>query len=188
VNLDFFDSFPLLHTDRLELRELQVQDAHALFDVFSDDEVTRFYDVETMVEPGPAVQMVARMRQRFVDRAGIRWAITQKSDGCVIGTIGFNSITAWAHRGVIGYELLHRSWGQGLATEAAAEVVRFGHETMGLNRIEAAVMIGNESSVRVLQKLGFKEEGVMRAYGYWKGLYHDLRMFSVLRAAEVGSD
>ena len=48
MNLEFFDRFPVLYTDRLELRELQDEDAGALFDVFSDYEVTRFHDVVTM--------------------------------------------------------------------------------------------------------------------------------------------
>jgi [ribosomal protein S5]-alanine N-acetyltransferase len=60
-------------------------------------------------------------------------------------------------------------------------VIRFGFKEMALNRVEADVTPGNEASVRVLRKLGFVEEGLLRQRAYWKGRYHDLRFFSLLR-------
>jgi ribosomal-protein-alanine N-acetyltransferase len=181
MTLDFFDRFPELQTQRLLLREIQLEDAPALFEIFSDPEVTRFYDVETMVDVAPAVRIVAQVRARFADRTGVRWAITEREGGRFIGSIGFNTINIHAHRAVVGYELARSAWGRGLATEALRRVVHFGHQRIGVNRIEAIVMQGNEASIRVLKKAGFEAEGVLRAYGYWKGRYHDLRMFSILR-------
>jgi ribosomal-protein-alanine N-acetyltransferase len=70
--------------------------------------------------------------------------------------------------------------GQGLAPEAVAAVVRYGFSVLGLHRIEAAVLPGNEASVRVLQKLGFREEGTRRDYLYAKGRFHSFRWFSLL--------
>lgn len=183
MNLAFFDRFPALETERLQMRELRDEDAPAVFEVFRDDEVTRYYDVETMADVAPAAAFVSEMRQRYVDRAGIRWALVDKRNASFVGTIGLGSISLSAHRCVLGYELGRRAWGRGFATEAVRAAVRFGHDQIGLNRIEAAVMLGNEASARVLEKAGFTEEGVLRALGYWKGRYHDLRMFSVLRGA-----
>ncbi|NIW38715.1 MAG: GNAT family N-acetyltransferase, partial [Gemmatimonadetes bacterium] len=81
----------------------------------------------------------------------------------------------------IGYDLAHRHWGRGLMTEALRPMLRFGFEEMDLHRIEAGVTVGNEASARVLEKLGFREEGLLRRGGYWKGAYHDLRGFGLLR-------
>jgi [ribosomal protein S5]-alanine N-acetyltransferase len=181
VNHRTFEQFPAIETDRLQLRELLDDDAPALFEVFRDEEVTRYYDIDAMVAVASAAVFIANMRQRYGSGMGIRWALESKSERTLIGTIGFNSINQSAHRGMIGYELARKDWGRGLATEAVRAIVRFGHEQMGLNRIEAVVMLDNHASVRVLQKAGFSEEGVLRAFGYWKGSYHDLRMFSVLR-------
>jgi ribosomal-protein-alanine N-acetyltransferase len=181
MDLSFFDAFPALETARLLLRELNAGDGQALFAVFADDEVTRFYNVDTMDDVAPAQTIIARMRSRYTERVGIRWAIVDKADGRLIGTIGFNAIDASDHRAVVGYELARRAWGRGFATEALSRVVQYGHAKIGLNRIEAAVMKGNEASVRVLRKVGFEEEGILRAYGYWKAEYHDLRIFSILR-------
>jgi ribosomal-protein-alanine N-acetyltransferase len=190
VNLDFFEQFPVLETERLHLRELVDEDTRAVFELFGQSEVTRYYDVETMTDVAAAGTMITFLRQRYASRAGIRWALEDKVSRSFVGTIGFNTLSPAAHKGLIGYELLPAAWGRGLATEAVRAVVRFGHERVELNRIEAVVMLDNHASVRVLHKAAFREEGVLRAYGYWKGRYHDLRMFSVLRddrAPRLGS-
>ncbi len=184
VNLSLFDEFPTLATERLRLRQLVATDAEAIFALFGREEVTRFYDTETMTDLASARTFIAFMRQRYASRAGIRWALENKTDGTFIGTIGFNNITQSAHRAVIGYEITPAVWGRGLATEAVRAVVGFGHTQVELNRIEAVVMLENHASVRVLNKAGFTEEGVLRAFGHWKGRYHDLRVFSVLRTQD----
>ena len=183
MDLSFFDGFPVLRTQRLLLRELQPQDASAVFGVFSDAAVTRFYDVETMLDTAPAARFIAHMRARFAERAGVRWAIIEQASGQLLGSIGFNAINSYTHSAMVGYELARPAWGRGIATEALETIVRFGHERIGAKRVEALVMQGNEPSVRVLKKVGFEEEGTLRAYGYWKGRYHDLRMFSILKSA-----
>jgi ribosomal-protein-alanine N-acetyltransferase len=180
MNTEVFEMFPVLSTSRLVLREMSPDDAPGVFAVFGDDEVTHFYDTETMTNIAEAHAMIDRMRSRFTQKVGIRWAITDASDA-YLGSVGFNSFTAWAHRAVLGYELARHAWGQGLATEAVRAVVAFGQERLGVNRIEATTMLGNEASVAVLRKVGFQEEGLLRAYGYWKGRYHDLRMFSIVQ-------
>jgi ribosomal-protein-alanine N-acetyltransferase len=181
VNFEFFDRFPELETERLRLRELANEDAPSLFEMFRDDDVTRYYDVETMTEVTAAAEVITRMQRRYVDRIGVRWAVVDKTTGGFLGTVGFNGINLFAHRAVIGYEIARHAWGRGFATEALRAIVKFGHQRVGVNRIEAVVMLGNEASARVLRKAGFAEEGLLRAYGHWKGQYHDLRMFSILR-------
>lgn len=178
MNESFFDAFPLVETERLHLRELADDDAAAVYAVFRDEDVVRFYDCAAMTAVDEARDFIVRMRARFTGRTGIRWAIVDKSDERVIGTIGFNQIIPWARRGVLGYEIGRTWWGRGFVTEAVRAVVTLGHDALALGRIEALVMLENEASVRVLLKAGFEEEGVLRAYGFWKGRYHDLRMFS----------
>jgi len=182
VNLDCFDPFPVLETERLRLRELSAEDTSSLFDVFRDHEVMRYYDVEPMTDIGAAEELIREMRERYTARKGIRWAIIDRLEGGFLGTIGFNRIDMVARVAVIGYEIGRPAWRRGFATEAVRAVVSFGHETIGVHRIEAAVMLGNEASVRVLCKVGFNDEGVLAAHGHWKGQYHDLRMFSIRRA------
>lgn len=66
-------------------------------------------------------------------------------------------------------------------TEALQAIIRFGFDKLAVNRIEALVMPGNTASVRLLQNLGFQEEGVLREYAYFKEGFHDLHCFSLLK-------
>ena len=69
--------------------------------------------------------------------------------------------------------------------EALTAILNFGYSQrfpFHLNRIQALTFLENEASIRLLGKLGFQEEGVRRAYAFFKGSFHDLRCFSLLRA------
>jgi ribosomal-protein-alanine N-acetyltransferase len=176
--------FPQLETERLILREhrLDQADQLALFHIFSDEEVTRYYNVPTFRDVEEALPFLKRRINRFWTQKGIRWAITFKGDDTLIGSCGFNS---WSRRnrvGELGYELARPYWNRGIMTEAVLAAVAYGFESMDLNRIEAWVIPGNVASARVLQKAGFHAEGIMRQKGYWGGQFHDLEMFSLLHS------
>lgn len=174
------DTFPVLETPRLVLRELRADDADAIYALFSDPAVTRYHDLDTFTAAAQAHEFIARMRQRFANRAGIRWGIVREND-MVIGTGGFNRWNIHDRFAHLGYDLAQAAWGQGIMTEAIGAMIRFGFDGLDLNRIEAETMLDNVASMRVLAKCGFREEGVLRQRYFWKGAFHDMRMFSLLR-------
>lgn len=121
------------------------------------------------------------MGQRFIRGVGIRWGITRTEDDAVIGTGGFNRWTLPDRYAAIGYDLAQSAWGHGIMTEAVGAMVYFGFERLDLNRIEAETMLDNGASIRVLEKLGFQHEGIVRQKYFWKGQFHTMRLFSLLR-------
>jgi ribosomal-protein-alanine N-acetyltransferase len=171
---------PRLTTPRLGLRALQADDAAALLEVLGDQRVTRYHSMPTLASLAEAQDALARVDQRFQTGEMIRWAIQLRTQRRLIGTIGLLHVVAEHHRGELGYELAHRWWGQGLMPEAAAAVIDYGFTALGLHRIEAGVLVGNDASVRVLDKLGFREEGILRHYLFIKGCFHDVRWFGLL--------
>ncbi len=72
-------------------------------------------------------------------------------------------------------------WRQGIALEALLEVMRFGFLSLGLHRIEARYIFGNDSSRRVMEKAGMTFEGISRESMYVKGRYVSVGTCSVLR-------
>lgn len=183
MNLDVvFGRFPELETGRLRLRELCPGDAESLFAVLGDEEVTEFYDDEVFGDIFQASEQIEAWVAGFRARRCIRWGITQRKTGKVIGTCGYYGFHSWHKRAGIGYELARSFWQQGIMTEALSAIIEFGFKSIGLNRIEAVVMPENEGSVRLLEGLGFCQEGVLREYENWgdKGCV-DLMMFSLLR-------
>ncbi len=181
---DLFDFklMPVLTSERLELSEITRDDAEAILRLFGNVEVTRYNDVDTLTELREAGELIEFVQDRFNNRVGLRWGIhlTESPDE-LIGTCGYNWWTRHNRCAEIGYDLHPDYWNKGIMTEALHALIGFGFQQMSLNRIEADVTPGNDASVRVLQKLGFQEEGLLRQRGYWKGKFHDLRFFSLLR-------
>lgn len=180
-----FQAMPTLVTARLVLRPIRPEeDLTAIYSLFADYRVARYTDTGPFTSESDAAEVMDWIEQIYHDKTGMRWAITirDNNDGMLVGTCGYN---VWGRRNnvaEIGYDLAHEYWGRGLMTEGLTAMLEFGFRHMALHRIEADVTVGNEASARVLDKLGFLEEGLLRQRGYWRGEYHDLRFFGLLRS------
>jgi ribosomal-protein-alanine N-acetyltransferase len=176
---------PDLATERLRLRAPVPRDAAALLALIGDPEVTRYTNVATITTLEEAQASLERLDQRYAAHDMIRWAIELVPRNEMIGTVGLLRFDFEHRHAELGYDIARRWWGQGLAPEAAGAVIRYGFSVLGLHRIDAGVLPENHASVRVLQKLGFVEEGTRRDYLYARGRFHTFRWFSVLEADEV---
>lgn len=176
-----FSAFPVLHTERLHLIEIRQEHLGDLFRLFGSAEVTQFYNVVTLNEEEEAQRFIDFFRTRYLMNAAIRWGIALKGHSQLIGTAGYNNFTPH-HRANIGYDLLPAYWNKGYITEALGAIIDYGFRHLGVNRIEAEVMPGNGASERVLEKLGFTREGLLRQWMYWNGKHYDMIMFSLLRS------
>ena len=92
----------------------------------------------------------------------------------VIGYLSFSNIIRGAFQSChLGYKIDHHMINKGLMTEALGEAIRFAFEELKLHRIEANVMPRNEPSRRVVEKLGFENEGLARQYLKINGVWED---------------
>jgi ribosomal-protein-alanine N-acetyltransferase len=82
---------------------------------------------------------------------------------------------------MVGYELAREAWGQGYMRETLLAVLGFGFVQMQLNRVEAQVHPDNVASLKLVERLGFVREGLLREAGWWGGQAQDLVQFSLLR-------
>ena len=124
---------------------------------------------------GSAEEFVAKAI-RADDETRFQWAIAH--EGRASG-----SLNLWIIRpdsAEIGYDIARPLWGQGLATEAAAAVIAFGFEELGLARIQAVAGIRNTASWRVMEKLGMQREGVARINRPVEGEGADSVLYAVL--------
>ncbi|MGB3638456.1 MAG: GNAT family N-acetyltransferase [Rivularia sp. (in: cyanobacteria)] len=156
--------FPELETQSLILREVHQSDAKDIFQHFSDKNILKYHDLEAFTNIEQAKELIKSFYEKFHSQRMIRWGIAKKEDNIIIGTCGYN----WAKNhfcAEIGYELSQAYWRKGIMTEALTALIKFGFEKMELNRIQATVMLENTASMKLLQKLGFVEEGILREYG-----------------------
>ncbi|OUL22209.1 GNAT family N-acetyltransferase [Nostoc sp. RF31YmG] len=174
-----FQNFPQLITENLILRETTINDAPEVFQIFADDEVTKYHDVETAISVKQAQFLIQRRAERFKNQEAIRWGIARKEDNAIVGSCGYSIRNRF--QAEIGYELAREHWRKGFMTEALSAIIQWGFDQLDLNRIEALVMLDNTASMQLLKKLQFVEEGVLREYGFWKGRFHDLKIFSLLK-------
>lgn len=176
-----FQRVPFLKTKRFNLIEINETHLDDVFELYSDESVTRYFDILPLKNIQEAQNEIEFYKKRFQDQIGIRWGIVWKDKTEIIGTLGFNKIIN-NHKGRIGYDLKPKYWGQGVMTEVLEAIIDYGFYTFSLARIEAEVMQGNIGSEKLLTKLQFKKEGVLRDWMYWNNACYDITMFSLLKS------
>lgn len=175
---------PILETPRLRLRPLTAADATAVFLYASNPRMTDYTLWETHASIDDSLWFVTEYaRSRYANAEPDPLGIVLKDDplGTVIGSVG--GFWASQSNGVLelGYSLAEPYWGRGLTVEASRVLVAYMFRTYPVTRIQARVFVGNDASERVLQKLGFTHEGVLRALIVRRGRTHDIAYYSLLR-------
>lgn len=175
-------AFPVLQSARLTLREFRPQDAPALFDIYRDAVSMQWFGSEPLQTLAQAEAQVALfIGWQQLPSPWLRWAVESRADQQLAGSCGLFKWNRGWRSCTLGYELAPAYRGQGMMREALQLALDWGFANMALNRIEAQVHPDNLPSIRLLQGLGFVQEGRLRAAGFWLGQYHDLLVFSLLR-------
>lgn len=180
--MNLSDGFPSLETGRLTLRPLAGNDLDFIFRHFSDPEISRYLLDEEPVTTREQAQAIIDFYLSPPGKPYNRWVITRKPDGRPVGTCGYHKWQKRHHLAEIGYDLERASWGLGYMTEALRAALQFGFETLDLNRVEALVYPENEASIRLLERLGFQKEGLLRQSICQGGVYYDHWLLSLLKA------
>ncbi|OMF18699.1 GNAT family N-acetyltransferase [Paenibacillus sp. FSL H7-0331] len=176
------ETFPLLETERFVLRQMTLEDAPTVFEIFSDGDVTKDMGEDPFTSIQQAEGLITFMNNLFHQNKAFRWGIILKENNTLVGTCGYNGWeTHRGSRGEIGYDLGKKYWRQGYMTEVLKSVIAFGFETMEFNRIEAFTNLDAEPSMLLLKKLGFNEDGILRGYASFHGEYVDQRCYSLLQ-------
>ncbi|RLQ93321.1 GNAT family N-acetyltransferase [Falsibacillus albus] len=174
--------FPKLETERLRLVEITEKDhLQSYFDIMSMDEVTKFYGMSSLTSLEEARKIIASFHANFQDKRSIRWGIVRKEDGRFIGTVGLNRLEIHNRRCEIGYEIHPDTWKKGYVSEAVKSVLDYSFQQLELFRVGAVTFTVNEPSYRLLLKLGFEKEGLLRGYLYQNEVSNDALIFSMIK-------
>ena len=178
---EIYRNLPRLETPRLILRELTVGDVEDVFAYSSDEEVTRFLRWGPHRTLEQTENYIRAVLEEYRDGRDGPWGIEYKETGRVIGAIHLMAISAQHSKAEIGFLLSRSHWGRGLMPEALASVLQFSFERIGLNRVEAFCIVENRAAMRVLDKVGMKQEGVLREYLYQKGAPKSFALYAMLK-------
>ena len=133
-----------------------------------------------------AVELDSNGTREYLLRADEAWnsghdrAFTLFLEGEACGQCSLDQADPLNKSAEIGYWMRSDLCGQGLMTEAAAAVINFGFSREGLHRIELRAGVGNDASIRIAEKLGFREEGLLRDASRGQNGWHDCRVFGLL--------
>lgn len=152
-----------LETDRLLLRDFEMDDDRNIFELDSDPEVHRFLGAKPLTTLQQAQEVIRSVRQQYIDNGIGRWAVINKQNGLFIGWAGLKYMREVTNGQVLFYDLGYRfkkdHWGKGYATEAAKALVDHGFQKMKLQDVFAMADAGNAASRRVLEKTGLVHQG-----------------------------
>ncbi len=177
-----FSYYPHLETSRLVLRRPIDADAPALSEVYREPEMTRYVTFAAQQDIGDALRFLAWIKDGFDRKDSVRWVIEDKNSARLIGTAGLHFWKRDIRCAEAGYHIGLPYWRNGYATECLRAMVQFGFLRMNLNRIEAVVAEGNAASGRVLEKVGFRHEGILRQRLSIQGKLRDQYWYSLLSA------
>jgi [ribosomal protein S5]-alanine N-acetyltransferase len=169
-----------LETARLTLRPLAVTDAARLHAMISDPETMRFWDVVAIADFEMTTEILASQLFEVASGTALYWAIEHTADQTFIGTCDISEINHHHRRADVGFLLVRPYWGTGYAFEAMQAVIAHAKAHLNLQRISARTHVGNTRSIRLLRKLGFHQEGILRGYVERDNERHDCPIFGLL--------
>ena len=161
----------ILKTDDLQLRPSNPTDAEGMLTMLSDQESMRYWSDQPISDLDAAIEVLDQDLESDAQGNSMCWAITFNGQDKMIGKCILFQFSR-ENRAEIGYILNRKYWRQGLTYQALGAVIDFAFNTLKLHRIEADVDTENLASIGLLEKLGFKREGLFRerwrVYDEWQ--------------------
>ena len=176
---------PTLGAPRLRLRPFAATDVDDLFAMQSDPVVMRYWSYPAYTERAQAEAKVESIQAEMRAREVYPWAIADRATDRLLGHCTLFALERAHARCEVGYALSRAAQGRGLASEAVRCALTHVFDTLGMERIEADVDPRNDRSVRLLERLGFRREGLLRARWRVSGEVQDAYFYGLLRAEFV---
>ena len=169
-------------TTEIRLRQLQTDDAPALFRLIHDSRKTlrRFLPwVDYNTSEEHSLRFIELMLHKAGEQEAVAFGIWNNDALC-----GVIDLHGWDHilqKAEIGYWLGNVHQGKGIVTEACRGLVAYAFSTLRLNKLEVRFVLQNEKSAQIPIKLGFTREGILRESAKLHGQYVDMVVMGMLR-------
>jgi len=152
-----------IFTERLTLRKITIDDVDNIFQLDSNPEVMKYVGVPPVTNKQESAKMVENIINQYEKNGTGRLAVIEKESNQFIGWSGIKLLTqevnGFKNVYELGYRFLPKFWGKGYATESAIASLDLGFNQLNADKIYAYADVGNESSNRILTKLGFENKG-----------------------------
>ena len=170
---------PILEGKRVRLEPPRIEHLPEFVRWFADPEVTRYLFRRyppSLKQEGEWLERMAASEEDIV------WAVVLKESGELMGVIGLHRIDWRFRHAWIEISLGDRSrWGKGYGTEAMSLSTSHAFLDLGFEKVLASVYSGNDGSLRMLERVGYQQCGLLRRNSYFAGEWHDERLWEILR-------
>lgn len=169
----------VLCTERLLLRKLKIEDAQDMFEYTSNEEVTKYLSWNSHTNIIQTVNFINRTLIEYNETKSYPYAIELISSGKMIGVLRAYDIDFGNKHCEISYILNPDYQSKGYMVEAIKAFVNHSFNEVGFVRIQAKCMIHNESSEKLMKRVGMEFEGVLRKCWIYKGVALDAKIFAI---------
>jgi [ribosomal protein S5]-alanine N-acetyltransferase len=164
----------------LRLRYATADDAPRLLDIASDPAVTRFFSWGPYTDLAQPQAYIATLPAKRERGELLDFLIDHHEDG-PIGVTGLSELSVRNRHATVGSWFGHRWWGSGANLESKALIAALAFRQLGMDRLTAWANTRNGRSQVALERVGFKREGVLRAYHRHGDVLHDVVVFGMTR-------
>jgi RimJ/RimL family protein N-acetyltransferase len=171
---------PLLIEGRIiNLRTLKISDAYSIYKNAKDREISKYTRLPYPYKLKYAYDFVRLCQENYKKKTDYELGIELKKIGKIIGTISLMHLDNTRRDAEVGYWLGKQYWRRGITKEALTLILDYGFNTLELVRIYAKVLYPNLSSIRLLQRTGFRYEGRIRKSFFRDGNWFDELAFAL---------
>lgn len=172
-------TIPVAADPELKLRWLDEADLPALQGIFSEPQVVRFMSCELQDTEEKAREYLLSIHEGFLSGNLYQWGLEWRGE--IVGTTTLAGIERDNHHAEIGFALAPSNWGQGMMTKVLPALIEFAFTRLQLHRISADVDPRNIASIKLLERLGFEREGLLRQRYFHLGEIQDAMILGLLR-------
>ncbi len=173
----------VLRDNEIELIPLVLENVPALFEL-TDKNRTYIREwlpwVDKTKTEDDTKEFVMMALKQQTDKSGIHFGIW--SEGELVGVIGYHYINYANKKATIGYWLDEETQGKGVMTTACKLVIDYGFEKLDLNRVEISCAVGNDKSCAIPERLGFRQEGIIRQSEWLNDRFVDHKYYGLLKS------
>ena len=163
------------------MRWASEDDVDALYEVFSDPRVMRYWSSGPLPNREAAAAMQRDIAEGNRQDTMWKWGLALRDTNTLIGTVTLFHLNLSNGRAEIGYAMGSAYWGKGYMNEALTALIGHAFDVLNLRRLEADVDPRNTPSVRTLERLGFQREGFLRERWHVGGELQDALFYGLLK-------
>lgn len=172
----------MFETKRLIIRPYVPKDADILCKIIGKYEIYKTtYEIPYSCDIKYAKRWIKNVINNALENRAYEYAVIRKSDNRYLGNVGLINIDFANQKCDISYFIDPIYWGNGIATEASAQLIEYAFNVLNMNRVGGTCMEHNIASSRVMEKLLMSYEGTVRGYFIKDNEYVDLKIYSIMK-------